>query len=129
MKKRECCLVGCCHPASNFALLQREERERLPDDVTAKAEAALFMTLFGLGGLEGPEAADRQTGGREGGHADGQSDRQTRRSFSGGFCTSAFFTSRQLFRVSRKARQIRQKSGWKGKWKATNDGRVQKVAQ
>ena len=94
MKKRasECRFPCCCHPANNFALLQREERECLPDDAAAaaKAKAALFMTLFGLGGLEVPEAADRQTGGRA---ADGQSRRQTdggtdRRSFSGGFCTS-----------------------------------------
>ena len=132
MKKRAsgvvrgaCCLVVVTRRAILSLSKEKKERERLPDDAAAAAvKAALFMTSFGLGGLEGPDPrGGRQSDGQTGGRAGGQTDSRTdRRSFSGGFCTSAFlgsslpfFTSRQLFRVSRKARQITQKAaaGWK----------------
>ena len=105
---------------------EKKERERLPDDAATAAavKAALFMTSFGLGGLEGPEAADSQTGGQSDRQTDGGTDR---RSFSGGFCTSAFLPSLQVDNFS-ESREKRGKSHKKrrpesGRRKATNDGR------
>ena len=105
------CLVVVTRRAILPFSKEREEREchppSLPYDAAAaeQEEAALFMTLFGLGGLEGPEAkggrqTDRQAGGKADGEADSRADRQTdrRSSFSGIFCTSAFLPSFLLYK-------------------------------
>ena len=138
--RRACCLVVVTRRAILSLSKEKKERERLPDDAAAAAavKAALFMTSFGLGGLEGPDPrggrqSDGQTGGRAGaGRTGGQTDSRTdRRSFSGGFCTSAFLGSSLLYKSTtfpslEKSAANHTKSGGSvesGRRKATNDGR------
>ena len=128
MKKRAsgvvrgaCCLVVVTRRAILSLSKEKKERERLPDDAAAAAavKAALFMTSFGLGGLEGPDPrGGRQSDGQTGGRADGQT-LFLRRFLH--LCLPRFLPSLQVDNFS-ESREKRGKSHKKrrlgGKWKA-----------